>query len=218
MLFEIQRSVTFLGDCGAGCAPDPPLSPGKEAAHGCGAAPGMPGGSGPAPGGPGACRHSCAGSPTPPRWGGRAPHARLEPPRACTEGLTGPGARLPAFCPLRAASGLLVAESSLAAHPGAGMLILNLPPLLGLSWGGPVLPLLPAGYGVLSPSGLCQDLGLWAAGLAVGWGSVRGAAGLEPWGLRLAGWLSAASGAPGRGAGQSPQGLWVLGEGAGPWG
>lgn len=45
-LFEMQSSVTFLGDCGVGRASDPPLSPGKEAPHAAGlllgpAAPGL---------------------------------------------------------------------------------------------------------------------------------------------------------------------------------
>ena len=45
-LFEMQSSVTFLGDCGVGRVPDPPLSLGKEAPHAAGlllgpAAPGV---------------------------------------------------------------------------------------------------------------------------------------------------------------------------------
>ena len=94
----------------------------------------------------------------------------------------------PASCPLCAASGLLTAESSPAARPGAGMPVLSLLPLLGLSWGGRVPPL-PTGHGVLSPSGLCQDLGLWALRAGCGLGE-------RPWGCRAAtvgtegGWLA----------------------------
>lgn len=95
-------------------------------------------------------------------------------------------------------------------------------------WGGDAHPKPPAPPGPFlgmccAPPSSPLDMGLclregcvrtWACGLrglAAGWGNVQEAAGLESWGLRVAGWLGAASGAPGRGAGQSLQGLWVLG-------
>ena len=81
--------------------------------------------------------HGCAGSPPPPS-GEADPRTRPELPWTCAEGLAG-AARLAASYLLRPASGLLMAVSSPAAHPGVGTLVLSLPLLLG-PWGCAVLP------------------------------------------------------------------------------
>lgn len=178
MLFEIQRSVTFLGDCGVGRAPDPPLSPGKEVAHGRGAAPwtcrsrGVTGRSGP----PARrswclqCRlsplprdgHRCAGSPTPPP----RPLGRLSPTHQAGAALDAyRGAdrarcSAPASCRLRAAAGLLTAESCCPPWGGDARPEPSAP--LGLSWGGRVLSFSPLDTGFCLRQGCVRT---WACGL-----------------------------------------------------
>lgn len=154
----------------------------------------------------------------PPRWEAEPPALGRSHLGHVQRGWPGPGAWL--LPPARSvpASGLLAAKSSLAAHPGGGDARPepSCPP--GPFLGRPCTPLLPLDTGFCLRQGCVQDLGLWAAGLAVGWGSVHGAAGLEPWGLRLAGWLMLPQELQEGGAGQSPlrplgarRGCWALG-------